>query len=242
MKQIHIGNVKIDNVTAKEAVDFALNAENSPCFVVTPNAVMLSACAKSPVQTALLNSASLSLADGMGVKWAARRQGTPLVARIAGIEFGEALLLRAAEDGLRVFLLGGEDGVAERAAERLKTRFPNLCVCGSFWGYFGSSREEDERLTSVLRATHPDILFVCMGFPRQEEWIAAHLDRLSEIRVIAGLGGSLDVWSGRLKRAPRMISKMGFEWAWRMLQEPKKRLSNLPRLVRFGLFGGKGFF
>jgi len=239
MKQIHIGNVKIDNVSAKEAVDFALQAENSPCFVTTPNAVMLSSCAKSPEQTALLNRATLSLADGMGVKWAARRQGTPICERIAGIDFGEALLERASEDGLRVFLLGGKEGVAARAAERLKTRYPALCVCGCFWGYFGDGKENDERLTSVLRATRPDILFVCMGFPRQEEWIAAHLDRLSDIRVIAGLGGSLDVWSGSVKRAPRVISQMGLEWAWRIVHEPKKRLSQLPVLFRFGLFGGK---
>jgi len=239
MKQIHIGNVKIDNVSAKEAVDFALQAENSPCFVTTPNAVMLSSCAKSPEQTALLNRATLSLADGMGVKWAARRQGTPICERIAGIDFGEALLERASEDGLRVFLLGGKEGVAARAAERLKTRYPTLCVCGCFWGYFGDGKENDERLTSVLRATRPDILFVCMGFPRQEEWIAAHLDRLSDIRVIAGLGGSLDVWSGSVKRAPRVISQMGLEWAWRIVHEPKKRLSQLPVLFRFGLFGGK---
>lgn len=239
MKQIHIGNVKIDNVTVKEAVDFALMAENSPCFVVTPNAVMLSSCAKSPEQTALLNRASLSLADGMGVKWVARRQGTPICERIAGIDFGEALLERASVDGLRVFLLGGEEGIAARAAERLKARYPTLCVCGCFWGYFGDGREADERLVSVLRATRPDILFVCMGFPRQEEWIAAHLNCLSDIRVIAGLGGSLDVWSGSLKRAPHWISKMGLEWAWRIAHEPKKRLSHLPTLVRFGLFGGK---
>lgn len=239
MEQIRIGNVKIDNMTAQEAVDFALNKENSPCFVVTPNAVMLSSCAKSPTQTALLNSATLSLADGMGVKWAARRQGTPLVERIAGIDFGEALLQKAAKDGLRVFLLGGEDGVAARAAERLKIRYPKLCVCGSFWGYFGSGREEDERLTSVLRATRPDILFVCMGFPRQEEWIATHMERLSDVRVIAGLGGSLDVWAGRVRRAPHLISKIGLEWAWRIAHEPRKRLSQLPTLVRFGLFGGK---
>lgn len=239
MKQIRIGNVKIDNLTAKEAVDFALDGENRPCFVVTPNAVMLSLCAKSPAQTSLLNRATLSLADGVGVTWAARRQGTPLCERIAGIEFGEALLGRAAEAGLRVFLLGGGEGVAARAARRLQERYPKLCVCGTYWGYFGDSRENDERLMSVLRATHPDILFVCMGFPRQEEWIAAHLDRLSDVRVLAGLGGSLDVWSGGLKRAPRLLSKMGLEWAWRIAHEPRKRLSQLPTLLRFGLFGGK---
>ena len=239
MKQIHIGNVKIDNVTAEEAIDFALNEQNSPCFVATPNAIMLSECRKSPAKTRLLNTATLSLADGMGVKIAARRQGTPLCARIAGIDFGEALLLRAARDGLRVFLLGGREGVAERAGKRLAQRFPGLCVCGCYWGYFARTKEEDERLVSVLRAVRPDILFVCMGFPLQEEWIGEHMDRLSGVRVIAGLGGSLDVWSGCVHRAPRVLSGLGLEWAWRIAQEPKKRISQLPVLLRFGIFGGR---
>lgn len=239
MKQIRIGNVKIDNLSAREALDFALNPENSPCFVVTPNAVMLTECRKSFEKTALLNRATLSIADGMGVKLAARRQGTPICERIAGIEFGEALLAHASREGLRVFFLGGREGVAAQAGKRLAQRFSGLCVCGSYWGYFAHTREEDERLVSFLRAVRPDILFVCMGFPVQEEWILAHLDRLSDVRVIAALGGSLDVWAGNIKRAPRLLSKTGLEWAWRIAQEPKKRLSQLPTLVRFGLFGGR---
>jgi len=90
-----------------------------------------------------------------------------------------------------------------------------------------------------LRAARPDILFVCMGFPLQEEWISSHLDRLSDIRVIAGLGGSLDVWAGKVRRAPRFVSSIGLEWAWRIAQEPKKRLSQIPVLIRFGLHAGK---
>ena len=155
MKQIRIGNVKIDNLSAREALDFALDPENSPCFVVTPNAVMLSECRKSPEKTALLNRATLSLADGMGVKLAARRQGTPICERIAGIDFAEALLARAARDGLRVFFLGGKEGVALRAKELMTSRFPGLCVCGTYWGYFAQTGEEDER---QMRAKQNDIM------------------------------------------------------------------------------------
>lgn len=240
MEQIHIGNVKIDNLSKEEALNFALQACNAPCFVVTPNAVMLEQCRKEPKTAELLNRASLSLADGVGIQWAARRQGTPLRARIAGIDFGAELLSYAAQNGLRVFLLGGKDGIAEAAAKQLVKRYPGLCICGTYWGYFERFGEEDHRLISVLRATRPDILFVCMGFPRQEEWISDHLDRLSDVRVIAGLGGSLDVWSGHIRRAPRAFSKLGLEWAWRIALEPKKRLSQLPILFRFALFGHKG--
>ncbi|MBE6602678.1 MAG: WecB/TagA/CpsF family glycosyltransferase [Ruminococcaceae bacterium] len=240
MKQIRIGNVKIDNLCAAEAVDFALDDSHAPCFVVTPNAVMLEKCRHDPTLVALLNRATLSLADGVGVVRAARRIGTPLVGRVAGIEFGEALLFRAEQEGLRVFLLGGEDGIAARAAERLQKKHPALCICGTYWGYFEEGGEEECRLISALRQTRPDLLFVCMGFPLQEQWISANLDRLSELRVIAGLGGSLDVWAGKVRRAPRLFSRMGLEWAWRMAHEPKKRLSQLPLLVRFSLFGHRG--
>ena len=239
MKQIHIGNVKIDDLSAEEALDFALDAKNAPCFVVTPNALMVEKCRKDPQKAELLNRASLSLADGVGIQWAARRQGTPIRARIAGIEFGERLLAYAAQNGLLVFLLGGGEGVAELAANRLTARYPGLCICGTYWGYFDPFGEDDQRLISVLCATCPDVLLVCMGFPLQEEWIAEHLERLSSLQVIAGLGGSLDVWAGKLRRAPRWISRIGLEWAWRIALEPRKRLSQLPLLLRFGIFGGR---
>ena len=232
MNNVEICHVRIHNTTLPEAVDYARSGERSPCWVVTPNAVMLDICARESDTARLLSAADLSIPDGAGVLLAAKRQGTPLSCRVAGIEFGEALLARAAEDGLRVFLLGGGEGVAETAADRLSARYPSLCICGTCWGYFQKSGEEDRRVIAHVRACRPDILLVCMGFPMQEEWIRAHLRLLDGVRVVAGLGGSLDVWSGHLRRAPKIVSHMGLEWAWRMLKEPK-RLKNLPAIVRF---------
>ena len=233
MKSVYVRGLRIDDVTSAEAVERALG-ENSTCFAVTPNAVMLDACHRDPRLCELLSRADLSLADGVGVTRAAKRQGTPLSGRVAGIEFGEALLARAARDGLRVFLLGGGDGVAEKAAKRLTERYGGLCICGHFWGYFEKTGEEDRRVISLIRAAKPDILLVCLGFPLQEEWIASHLHLLDGVRVAAGLGGALDVWSGNTHRAPKWVSKCGMEWAWRMTLEPK-RLKNLPALLRCAL-------
>ncbi len=234
-----ICGVRIDRVTREEAVERALAPMDEPSFVVTPNAIMLDACRRDPSLASLLNRSALSLADGAGVLWAARRQDTPLECRVAGIEFGEALLERAAKEGLRVFLLGGGEGVATAAAERLCERMPSLQICGTYWGYFERGGEEERRLLSIIRSTHPDILFVCLGFPLQERWIVEHLDFLRDLRVIAGLGGSLDVWSGNLRRAPRIVSRCGMEWAWRMLRQPS-RLRGLPAIFRccflWGLF------
>ena len=222
--------VRIDDLTMGEAVERALSSEG-PCFVVTPNAVMLDACRRNADYTALLNRSNLSLADGAGVMLCAKRAGTPLCERIAGISFGEALLERAASEGLRVFLLGGGENVAYDAAERLAKKYEGLQICGSFWGYFEKSGEEDLRVTQLIRAARPDVLFVCFGFPLQEEWIASHLHLLEDVRVMAGLGGALDVWSGRIKRAPTFVSGCGMEWAWRMVREPK-RLRNLLAILR----------
>ena len=240
MKESQLYNVKIDNVTLEEAVTFALLQRKTPCFTVTPNAVMLDACRREPAYAVLLNRATLALPDGTGVLWAARRKGTPLRARVEGIAFGEALLARAAETGLRVFLLGGKEGVAAQAAQRLRIRYPTLRICGVHHGSFEKTGEEDGRVTENVRAAHPDILFVCFGFPIQEQWIVAHLPQLKGVRVIAGLGGSLDVWSGNLSRAPSVVSRVGLEWAWRMAKEPK-RLRHLPAILRVGLFGGRIF-
>ncbi len=232
MSDIKIDGVRIDNVTLSEAVEAAFGKSGAPCFVVTPNAVMIDACGKEKALTDLLNLADLSLPDGRGVLLAARRQGNALRARVAGIEFGEALLARASTDGSRVFLLGGGEGVAQKAAKRLCVRFPALHICGTYWGYFDRAGEEDRRLTEIIRACRPDILLVCMGFPLQEEWIASHIGLFGDVRVVAGLGGSLDVWAGRVRRAPAVVSRMGLEWAWRMVGEPK-RMKKLPALMRF---------
>lgn len=235
MSQIKLYGVKIDNVTREEAVERALHAGETS-VVFTPNALMLDACRRDARLSELLSHATLSLPDGAGVLLAARRTGQPLRERVAGISFGEALLSRAARENLRVFLLGGGDGVAARAAQRLQKKYAGLRIVGTWWGYFDRAGEENQRVLAAIRQTRADILLVCFGFPLQETWIVENLSALSHLRVVAGLGGSLDVWSGRVRRAPRILSKMGLEWAWRMAREPR-RLRGFPALVRCAVLG-----
>ena len=230
--KITVGGVGFDNLTMTEAVKAVMRGGEEVWRICTPNALMLEACNRNPQYRELLNSASMVLADGAGVVAAAKRQGTPLRERIAGIDFGESLLREAAKSGDRVFLLGGADGVAAKAAENMQKKYPELKICGVYWGYFEKGGDENRRVLGMIRACRPDILMVCFGFPMQEYWMRDNLSMLPSVRVAVGLGGSLDVWAGRVRRAPKAVQRCGMEWAWRMTAEPK-RLKQLPQMMRF---------
>lgn len=231
--RIKVCGVEFDDIGVARAVREVLEPSGDACFVVTPNALMLEDCAREPAHRRLLESASLVLPDGAGVVRAAKRAGTPFrYGRVAGIDFGEELMRACAARGERVFLLGGRDGVAARAAENLRQRYPSLCVCGTFWGYAERDGEENRNLIGIINACRPSVLLVCLGYPAQEEWIADNLPRLSTVRVAAGLGGTFDVWANDARRAPALWQRSGMEWAWRMLREPH-RLAKLPSLIRF---------
>ncbi len=233
-QRIELYGVAIDDVTVTEAVGRVLDGSCEGELVFTPNAKMLMRCRKEPKYADLLNRATLSLPDGAGVLLAAKRKGTPLRERVAGIELAEALLCEAAKRGMRVFFLGGKQGVAERAAERLCRQYEGLRVCGCHDGYFEKQGEENRRLLGLINAARTEVLFVCFGFPMQEEWLVQNLSFLPSVRIALGLGGSLDVFAGDVRRAPKMLSRFKLEWLWRMLREPK-RLRDLPELIRFFL-------
>ena len=234
MREIELCGVRIDNITMEAAVKSALERTGEVNVVFTPNALMLEKCKRDAGLASLLSHATLSLPDGAGVLMAARRMGQPLCERVAGIDFARALLSQAAKRNLRVFLLGGGEGVAAAAAKRLREELPTLRIVGTHWGYFDRRGEENRRLLSMIREMRVDILLVCMGFPVQEEWVVENLSSLSQSGTVACLGGSLDVLSGRIKRAPRALSRMGLEWAWRMAREPR-RMKDIGKLCRFAV-------
>ncbi|MBQ9761230.1 MAG: WecB/TagA/CpsF family glycosyltransferase, partial [Clostridia bacterium] len=150
---MRIYNVRIDAVTAQEAVERLIEGEARGRTVFTPNAVMLDACRRDGRLAKMLNRSSLSVADGSGVLLAARRQGEPLPCRVAGIELGERMMREAAERGLRVFLLGGREGVAEAARDRLCGEIENLLICGTYHGYFDKTGKENEHVCKLIRAS-----------------------------------------------------------------------------------------
>lgn len=189
--------------------------------IFTPNTQMLLAASKDRELRKLLNSSELNIPDGVGVRLAARLRGVRLES-MSGIDIAEELLSVAASKGYRVFFLGAKRGVAEKAAENMRVRYPTLHICGIHHGYFDKSGTENASVLKKIRTAAPDILFVCFGFPAQEKWITDNRASLPSVKLSMGLGGSLDVWSGNIRRAPLLIQKAGLEWLWRTVLEPKR--------------------
>ena len=172
----------------------------------------------------LLQRADVLLPDGIGVSILCKINKKPSCGRAPGIDTAYLLMRHAAKRGLRVFLLGAKDGVAQLAKQRLSEQIPHLCICGTHHGYFDKTKDspQNAELIRTIQSSKADILFVCFGFPIQEQWIFDNKDALPSVKIFMGLGGSLDVWSGRKRRAPIIMRSCGLEWLWRLLFLSKK--------------------
>jgi N-acetylglucosaminyldiphosphoundecaprenol N-acetyl-beta-D-mannosaminyltransferase len=201
----------------------------TPHMVATSDSTSIVRAHKDAELAAILKNAALVTPDGAGVVWMAKVLGLPIEQRLSGIDLIEKICAYAAARGWRIYLLGAEPGVVEEAAERLQERHPGLQVAGCMHGYF--SAEEEPFIISAIASLQPDILFVGFGIPKQEKWIAHHLAEL-KVPVVIGVGGSFDVISGRIQRAPKWMQNAGLEWLYRTLQQPQRlpRLLVLPRL------------
>ncbi len=163
------------------------------------------------------------VADGVPIVWASRLLGRPLPQRVNGADLAWALMQRAADRGYRVFLLGAAPGVADLAGQRLRERFPTLIVAGTLSPPYGfdSSPREIQATVAAVSASKPDIVLAAFGAPRQELWLRHHLAKAG-VPVGIGVGGTLDFWAGRVRRAPVRLQKLGLEWLWRLSQEPRR--------------------
>lgn len=234
MQKIEIMGIPFDNVTLSEAVRLAFEFINAgkQALAVTPNAEILLLCLRGEeVKNAVL-SAEIILPDGEGALWAAKKLGAPLCEKVAGVDFGAECARRAAAESKSIFLLGGKVGVAEKAAERLRACFPSLNIAGTADGYFNRDSEENAAVIGKINESRADILFVCLGAPTQEIWASKNRASLSP-RLIACLGGSLDVYAGEVQRAPKAFIKMRLEWLWRIVRDPRriKRAAALPKFI-----------
>lgn len=233
--------VQIDDLTLEEAIDSgsALLDQGGFHYVVTPNPEFILSAKKDQPFRAVLNNADLALPDGIGVVYAAKILGRPLKGRAPGVDFAQGLMRHLSHTGASLFLLGAKPGVAEQAADNLRRAYPGLLICGTHDGYF----QEDGPVIEEIRAARADVLFVCLGAPKQELWMAKNGPQTGA-KLAVGLGGCLDVFAGTVQRAPEAWQKAGLEWLYRLIKEPSRigRMSKLPLILIDALgarLGGK---
>lgn len=194
-------------------------SSRSPHIVVTADASAVVTAQKDQELKDILNSADLVTPDSAGILWASRLFGLSLPERVSGADMVEHLCERASHAKHRIFLLGASPGIVDAAAEKLIQRYPGLDIAGTQHGFF--SDEESSAIVKSIREAKPDILFVAMGIPKQEKWIRRHMDEL-QVPVSMGVGGTFDVLSGRVKRAPKWMQRHSLEWIYRLANNPRK--------------------
>jgi N-acetylglucosaminyldiphosphoundecaprenol N-acetyl-beta-D-mannosaminyltransferase len=218
--RVEILGTPIDNVRLTEAVELLASFARSASqhHVMTPNPEMLVEAKRNPEFRDLLRRTDLNLPDGAGLLWAAKRQGTPLSERVTGVDAVEAFALRP--DAPPIFLLGAAPGMAERAARRLQEKNPKLEIAGTFGGS-PHVNDVDEILKRV-NASEAPVLFVAFGAPKQDLWIAEHLEKMPSVKLAMGVGGALDFLAGRRTRAPMWMRSLKLEWLWRLIKQPSR--------------------
>jgi N-acetylglucosaminyldiphosphoundecaprenol N-acetyl-beta-D-mannosaminyltransferase len=217
---------------AAEAVIRLIEA-GRPSFFITANVHYAMLTAERPQMRPINDRAAFLLADGAPLVWASRRGKTPLPERVAGSDLVYDLCEHAARLGWGVFLLGGAEGVAKEAGQKLEALYPGLRIVGTACPSPGSLAGEGSRpLVAEIRAAGPDLLLVAFGQPKGELWLNEHLDELG-VPACAQIGATLDFITGRVRRAPRLLQKTGLEWAYRIYTDPTRLFPRYARNARF---------
>lgn len=231
MEKISIRGVNFDNVTMDEAIEICksfLKSNDGTKIIHTPNAEITQMCVESKEVNKTVNKADLIIPDGAGVVLASKILKKKLKCKVAGIELCENLARISGEMNARIFFLGGKPGIPEKAAEKLLEKYPDMIIAGTNDGYFKS----DDEIIKKINDANTDILFVCLGVPKQEQWMEKHRNDLN-IKLMGGFGGSFDVLSGTIQRAPKIFIKLNLEWFYRLCKEPKRigRMMKLPKFI-----------
>jgi len=238
--RIKILGVPVDMVDKDQAMEIFKEdfAKDGVTMVVTPNSEIVQNASKDESLKSLIGSADLIIPDGIGLVYASKILGCPLKERVTGIDFLESIIAHLAETGKSIYFFGSKPGVAEAAAEKIKEKYPALIVAGTHNGYF--KPEEEPQIVQEINDSGADFLCVALGAPKQEKFISDHRDEL-KVKGAIGVGGSLDVWAGTLKRAPEFYQKHGLEWLYRFIQQPSryKRMLALPVFMLRVIFTGK---
>lgn len=233
-ERITILGVPIDNVTKEEAGQITLDLvkkSNKSCkMIFAPNTEFVMKAQKDEEFANILKLSCLATPDSVGIMLGAKMQGKKFVERIPGQAYFREVLRVGEKEGLTFYLLGGMNGIPEKTRDNLLKIFPNIKIVGVHNGFL--NEETEKEVIEEINTLQPNVLFVAMGAPKQEKWIYNHRNEL-KVDVATGQGGTFDYEAGRIKRAPKLIQKLGIEWLWRLALEPKRiiRMSVLPLYI-----------
>lgn len=191
--------------------------DNKKSLIVAINPEKIMKANEDPALKELLNNAEFQIPDGIGVILASKIQKGRITSRVTGVDMMLRLCEEAAKRGKPIFLYGGKPGVADAAADKLRQMYPNILIVGTQDGY----EKDNAKVVQKINEAKPDLLFVAMGSPKQENWINANRDELHPT-IYQGVGGSFDVLAGNVKRAPVAFQKAGLEWLYRLMKEPHR--------------------
>ncbi len=229
--------IPVDRIGMQEAVDKLKSwlDENKLHTLYTPNAEILMAAQRDAELKDILCKADLLAADGAGVVLAAKILGRPVPEKVSGIDLVRRSFIDLASQQPSYFFFGSKPGVAEAAAKKIAGDFPGTRIAGCRSGYFKETDEDD--IIKQINESGADILLVALGAPKQEKWISRNKDKL-KVKICAGVGGTLDVFAGKVQLAPEFMRRNGFEWLFRLYKEPRraKRMLDLPRFIIRVLF------
>lgn len=231
-QKVAILDVNVASLTMAEAVAVVEKYmdEHAGALIATANAEMIMMANKDALLKQILNEADLVVPDGAGTVWAAHHLGAAMPERVAGYDLAQHLLARAPKKGKKIFFFGSAPGVGEKAKLKAEREYPGIEIVGVRDGYF--SKDQEAEIIAEIRTAKPDLLLAALGVPKQEKWLKEHLAELA-VPVAIGVGGTLDVMAGVMKRAPRWMQKAKLEWLFRGLLQPKRigRLMALPHFV-----------
>lgn len=242
MEKVNILGVNVDKITFDDAVSYIMKMLNEPGnhAVFTPNSEIILMAYKDENFCGILNSADLLTADGVGVVYASKIVGSPVPERVTGFDMVCGVIDEISRSGHRLYLFGGKPGVADIAAENLKKKYPLISIVGTHDGYFAP--EDEASIIDDINASGADLVLVCLGAPKQENWIFENRHHLN-CRVMMGVGGTIDVLAGVAERAPDIWCNLGLEWLYRLIKQPSRfiRMMALPKFGLTVLFKGKKF-
>lgn len=229
MSICRILGVPFADITPEEAVEKAVSYlnNNGKSMIFTPNPEMVMEARKNEEFMEILNASTMNVPDGIGIVYGSKFTSSPIKHRVAGYDLVQDVFDKMKDMGKTAYFFGGAPGIADRAKEAMEAKHKGLKVVGTANGYFDDKREKE--IIAEINELKPDLLLVGIGFPKQEKWIYTHIKDLN-IKTAVGVGGSFDVMSGNVKRAPKFFINHGLEWFYRLITQPSRfvRMMQLP--------------